>query len=59
MLSVMLTKIDKKSKTRIINKIYKENGKLSIHNFVRYLNKKRVKEGHYLGSYLIASIYEI
>ena len=58
MLSVMLSKINYRSKTHIITNLYKENGKLSIHNFVNYLNKKNIKEGNYLGSYLIASIYE-
>ena len=35
----------------IITMIYKDNGILSIHNFIKYLNKKHMKEGVYLGSF--------
>ena len=41
----------------IIKMIYKDSGILSIHNFVNYLNKKKMKEGVYLGSFLISNIY--
>ena len=41
----------------IIKMIYQDKGILSIHNFVKYLNKKQMKEGVYLGSFLISNIY--
>ena len=41
----------------IIKLIYHDKGILSIHNFVKYLNKKNLKEGVYLGSFLISNIY--
>ena len=55
LVAIILAKFNQKK--NIINLLYLETGKLSIHNFITYLNKKKYKEGVYLGSFLISSIY--
>ena len=55
LLALILSKFHQENE--IIKMIYKDKGILSIHNFVKYLNKKQMKEGVYLGSFLISNIY--
>ena len=55
LLALILSKFHQSNE--IITMIYKDNGILSIHNFIKYLNKKQLKEGVYLGSFLISNIY--
>ena len=57
MFAKILNIFNKNDKTKIVNDIYKENGLLSIQNFIEKLNNRNIDEGQYLGSYLISNIY--
>ena len=54
---ISVMSIDKNNQD-IVDLIYKEEGLLSIHNFIKLLNQKNLEEGKYLGSYLISNLYQ-